>query len=240
MQQPENVTTLQVGEWCCEVSRKRIRNLYLKVRPDGKLHVSAPLHTSDASIRRFVTSRDSWVMRRMAVLEAHPSTSTSDLVDGSLLSVWGNVWMLEVREASRWSVEPPSLPPDAAPASGRVLLYAPSEATEDARRKRLLGWYRSILEPEADRCFSSWKERSGLAPDSWHARVMRSRWGSCAPASRRISLNVHLAEYPPECLDYVVVHELAHLVEPNHGTRFYALLDSLLPTWRDAKDMLEG
>ncbi|MDD3485973.1 MAG: DUF45 domain-containing protein, partial [Atopobiaceae bacterium] len=197
MKRSGNVTTLQVGEWCCEVCRKRIRNLYLKVGPDGTLSVSAPLHTSDATIRRFVTSRAAWVMRRMAAVEAHPSPDTSGLVDGSRLSVWGHVWTLEVRQTAHWSVEPRSCPPDVAAACGTVLLGAPSGASEAARRKRLLGWYRLLLEPEADRCFLSWQERSGLAPDSWHTRVMRSRWGSCAPGTRRISLNVHLAEYPP-------------------------------------------
>ena len=99
-------------------------------------------------------------------------------------------------------------------------------------------WYRKQLQNETERRLPVWEERTGLFCAEWKTKYMKTRWGSCNPGVRRIWLNVQLAKHPVACLDYVILHELAHFVERSHGPKFVAVLDEYMPTWRSVRKEL--
>ncbi len=157
---------------------KRIKNVNLRVKPDGTVAVSAPPWTTDAQIASFVTAKRAWIDERM-----------------------------------------------------RAHAESPYGLAEDASAEEVAAW-RAEVEAVAPALVAKWEQAMGVQAGKIAYRSMTSRWGSCNPKTGRICLNVQLAKFPPECLEYVVVHELCHLLERGHGPRFKALMDSFLPDWR--------
>lgn len=169
------------------VTRKRIKNVHLRVKPPhGRVEVSAPLTTSDAFIREFVRAKRAWIEARIAADAQSP----------------------------------------------RVL-------AEEASPEEQAEW-KALVAACVPMLIAKWEPIMGVKAGKLAYRNMKSRWGSCQPSTGRICINTRLALYPPDCLEYVVVHELCHLIERGHGPRFYALLDALLPEWRASRAKLRG
>ena len=149
---------------------------------------------------------------------------------GGLVYVWGIRHRLKVIErAGRPHVE---LDRD------RLLLYVPPEYDSESRRQLLSRWYREQLRERLPNLVSMWEPRIGRIVSRWSIRRMKTKWGSCNRETGHIWFNLELASKHPDCLEYIVVHEMAHLVERNHGDRFIKLMDKLLPDWRARRDML--
>ena len=119
-------------------------------------------------------------------------------------------------------------------------LFAPSDSTPDQREAALSRWYRSKLKAEADILFTKWQEVIGVEATNWGIRRMKTKWGSCNTQSKRIWLNLELAKKPLECIEYIVIHELAHLIERHHNDRFIAVMDKHLPQWRSLRKLLNS
>ena len=113
-----------------------------------------------------------------------------------------------------------------------MVLQTRPGATEAKRRSVVDEWYRQQVKEEASPLIQKWERKMGVSVENFTVRKMKTRWGSCTPASRTIRLNLELAKKSPECLEYVIVHELAHLLEPSHNSRFVALMDQFLPEWK--------
>ena len=166
------------------LARKRIKNVNLRVKADGQVEVSAPLHATDAFVASFVCEKRPWIEAKRAEMAASPRA-------------------------------------EAAAAS-------PEEVAA----------WRAVVEACVPPLVAAWEPIMGVRAGRLAYRNMTSRWGSCQPATGRICINVRLALYPPECLEYVVVHELCHLRERGHGQRFKDLMDTYMPDWRERRAKL--
>lgn len=197
---------LHVDDLEVHVVRKRQKNMYARVKPDGRIAVTAPLHFSDGEIAWFIREkRDLILKHRERVLEGKAASGD----DGA------------GRQDGTTGPRAPSS----------------SEASGPPSKKELAEW-RAVVEAFTPALVERWAPAIGVRPGALAFRNMVSRWGSCNVKTGRICINVQLAAFPPECLEYVVVHELCHLIEPNHGPRFKALLDAHLPRWREAEAIL--
>lgn len=214
-----------------EIVRKDIKTLRLTVRPDGTVRVSAPRSLSDRSIRRFVQDKAAWILRQQARFAARPQPLCRQYLSGEPLHVWGREYYLQVTEH---------------PGRENTLLLAGDQALLSVRQGSTLSqkaafvkeWYRAQLQAETGQRLPLWEARTGLRCQSWRTKYMTTRWGTCNPAAGRIWLNLQLAQRPAECLDYILLHELAHLEVPHHGPAFQALLDRHMPQWREVRRLL--
>ena len=209
------------------VVRKRIKNLYLTVSPrDGAVRVSAPAHVPDAAVLDFVRSKADWIARQQARLaDIAPKTPVPD----GQVSVWGRPYSLCFAPG-----QPSAL------ADGRLRLSVPQDSTSEQRHEALTQFYRAALHDEITRRLPVWEAITGLYCAGWQIRDMKTRWGSCTPGTKKLRFSLALARRPLVCLDYVLLHELAHLQVPNHGSEFTALLDRYMPNCRDVRALLNG
>ncbi|MDR2399895.1 MAG: M48 family metallopeptidase [Endomicrobium sp.] len=122
----------------------------------------------------------------------------------------------------------------------RALLTIRKESAAKQRENFVREWYRSLLKAEIVRLLPKWEKATGLKTSSWQTKYMTTRWRTCNSKTRKIWLNLQLAKKTPECLEYIILHELAHLVEKKHNKRFSSLMDKYMPMWRDIKTTLNG
>jgi len=209
-----------------EVTRRRgQKNLYLRIRGDGKVIVSAPSHLPDRQIEAFVRDRSEWLARRLAHRAEHARPEPDGF--GEDLSLWylGRAYPLRHVEASRNGVS----------FDGTAFLFR-GQAGEP-----FLGALRRFYLREARRYIADrvafWSERMGLKPKALRFRRYKSRWGCCAP-DNTLSFNTALMRYDPELIDYVVVHELAHIRHKNHGPAFWALVARHMPDFKSLRKRL--
>ena len=202
-----------------ELQRKWIRNLWLRLRADGSVLVSAPLFTTDAAVERFLLRKRDWLLQRLEIKESSP-----DIPERAVL--WGEELRLARRAGKRRGVTL---------SEGVLTVTLPDpESAEDCRRA-LAQWQKRVCAERIEalcRQYYPAFERRGVAFPSLSFRRMKTRWGSCRPQKGALSFNTRLAELPPDCADYVVVHELAHFLQANHSPAFYAEVERVLPDWK--------
>lgn len=226
-------TTIELGDIAIEVVRKNIRNLHLRVcPPDGSVRISAPLRMNLDSIRSFAISRVDWVRKHRQRMRERPQTMPLEYVDGECHYVWGVPHRLQVCEAN--------VDEKAELRDGKLVLTVRAGAGSRKRQAVLDQWYRESLMAVLPALAGKWEQRTGVKAGRWSARKMKTRWGSCNPRSGNIRLNTELAKKSRECLEYVLVHELAHVLEPSHNHRFKALMDRFMPEWRRLRAKLNG
>lgn len=209
-----------------EVVRKRVRHLRLSVSPPtGRVRVSVPLHVYDAEVRSLVLARLDWIRKHQARFTALPPASAYKMVSGEGHYYLGQCYPLRVIEAQ-------ARPRVVLNGNATLELYA-RPGSDTVRRAAILdGWYRQQLKGLLPEIITRWQAVMGVEAADWRIKKMKTRWGSCNRNAHRIWLNLELAKKPPRCLEYVVVHELTHLLERRHNARFKALMDRFLPHWR--------
>lgn len=214
-----------------EIIKKDIKNMHLSVLPpDGKVRVSAPNNLSDESIIMFVKTKLGWIKKQQEKFELQPRQSEREYVSGETLYVWGHQYFLQVE----YNQKKNSL----VLVGNKAILSVRKESTVKQREKFVNEWYRSLLKTEVEKYLPKWEAITGLYCDSWQSKYMTTKWGTCNTSTRKIWLNLQLAKKPVECLEYVILHELAHLKVKNHGPDFVAILDLHMPYWRECKKML--
>lgn len=214
-----------------EIIKKDIKNMHLSVLPpDGKVRVSAPNNLSDESIIMFVKTKLCWIKKQQEKFELQPRQSEREYVSGETLYVWGHQYFLQVEHNQKKN----SLVLE----GNKAILSVRKESTAKQREKFVNEWYRSLLKTEVEKYLPKWEAITGLYCDSWQSKYMTTKWGTCNTSTRKIWLNLQLAKKPIECLEYVILHELAHLKVKNHGPDFVAILDLHMPYWRECKKML--
>lgn len=205
--------------------RKRVRRLTLTVRPpEGDVRVSIPWHVSDADAIAFVAARIPWMRARIDDLRRAPRPASLRYQTGENVFLFGSPIPLRVVETRTPAV--PRLE------NGVLLLSVSPGAPESVRRAILHAWLRARLSEILAPLLERWTAAFGEAPVRWDIRSMKTRWGSCSAHKRHLRFNLQLAQVPPECIEYVVVHELAHLAVQNHSPAFWALVARHLPDWR--------
>ncbi len=215
-----------------EVVRKDIKNLHLGVYPpNGRVRVAAPLVISDEAVRLAVIDKLSWIRRQQARFAEQPRQSQREMVNGESHYFLGQRYRLDVHERE-------------APAGVAVRgiasldLFVRAGTSPEQREAVLLRWYREQLKALIPPLLEKWQSVLGVQVADWGIKKMKTKWGSCNPTSRRVWFNLELAKKPSQCLEYVVVHELVHLIERHHNERFAGLLDTHVPQWRQYREML--
>lgn len=225
-------SVLKIGELQVKVVRKAIKNLHLGVYPpDGHVRVAAPLVMSDEAIRLAVISRLGWIRRQQARFAGQERQSEREMVHGESHYYLGVRYRLLVEEV------------DAAPQvrvhGGNKLVLQVRPSADAAKRRAVLdGWYRRELKERIPPLLEKWQPIIGVEVAAWGVKRMKTRWGTCNVPARRIWLNLELIKKPPHCLEYILVHELVHLLERHHTDRFRALMDRFLPQWQLYRDEL--
>lgn len=221
---------LSISNITVEVIRKDIKNMHLRVQPpDGRVVLSTPHFVSDATIDGFVASKLAWIRRQQADIASQERQPRREGVTGESMYVWGKQCFLTVVEGAGYAID----------IAGQEATFAVrTGSSAEQREAHMREWYREQLFAEVERLLPIWEERTGLKCAEWKTKYMKTRWGSCNPEARRIWLNVQLAKHPVECLEYVILHELAHFVEKSHGSKFIAVMDAYMPTWRSIRKEL--
>ena len=231
---PTEIAQIEVAGIAVEVVRGPIKHLHLTVHPpDGRVRVSAPDRLDAEAVRLAVVSRLGWVRRQRAAFAAQPRQSARQMLSGECHYVWGERYRLNVVRhtgSNRVALRP----------NGELDLYVRPSADADRRAAILADWYRVELKDRMPDLVAAWESRLGVTVTDWRIKRMRTKWGACNVGARRIWLNLELAKKPSECLEYVVVHEMAHLLERSHNDRFVALLDEHLPSWRARRETLNA
>jgi predicted metal-dependent hydrolase len=216
-----------------DVVYKDIKNLHIGVYPPmGRVRVAAPTRLDDDQVRLAVIQRLPWIKRQRQELQTADRQSEREMVTGESHYVWGSRLRLKV-------VERPGRPHIEVDGN-RLLLYTRPEDTAEQRRALLDQWHRDQLREALPELISKWEERLELSVPKWSVRRMKTKWGSCNRESRHIWFNTELAKKHPDCLEYILVHEMGHYVERNHGERFTKVMDRYLPDWRSRRDRLNG
>ena len=206
------------------VHYKAIKHLYLRVNPStAEVSVTAPYTVRSQHIEAFVKSRLDWIIARQRKQEG--STQPTALVTGSTIPLWGQPYPVTVQQGRKthWTYSP---------AAGLTLSQTDVSSIE-SQRVLLDAFYKEQLAHKLPALVTFWQEKMDLYANHYSIRRMKTRWGSCNPNKRRISLNIWLAERPIEQLELVLVHELVHFLELKHNDRFKSLLQYYLPDWRE-------
>lgn len=215
-----------------EVTRNaRQKNLYIRVNPpEGTVTVSAPAEATEDAIRYYVLRKMPEITKVRDRMLAQPRQTKREYVSGEACYLWGKPHMLQViYEGNRYRIEK---------TPQRIIMHAPEGASEESREKALTEWYRRELKRVLPNVLKQCEERVGVEASACNIKYMKTRWGSCNIDEKRILINLQLVRKPIECLEYVVTHELVHLVERNHTNRFRALVEKYCPNWKEAKQLL--
>jgi len=213
------------------INKKEIKNMHLYVKPpDGHVEVSAPLHLSDESISMFIRTRIGWIKKQQEKFRVQPRQIAREYVSGETLYVWGKQYFLQVEYSNRGNAL--DLFGD------KAILTVRKESIAKQRENYVNEWYRGLLKAEIEKRLPKWENSSGLHCSGWQTKYMETKWGTCNTKTGKIWINLQLAKKPYECLDYVLLHELAHLQTKNHGVEFIAILDEFMPNWREVRKEL--
>jgi len=216
---------LLIGDISVDVIFKDIKNVHLSVHPPtGRVRISAPRRMKLDTIRVYAISKIDWIKKHQAKIQAQERETPREYLEHESHYVWGKRYLLKVDEANQ-------IPSVELRHTQMVLTVRPGNGVEK-REAIVSAWYRDEVRKAAAPLIEKWEAAMGVSANQLHIQRMKTRWGSCNPRTRSIRLNSELAKKPRECLEYVVVHELAHLLEPSHNARFIALMDKFLPNWK--------
>lgn len=225
---------LQVGDIEIDLVKKDIKNLHLSVHPpDGRVRISAPVQMNNEAIRLFAISKLSWIKKQRAKFKNQPRQPVREFLSGESHYYQGQRYLLNVittKKKQRVELD----------GSSQMNLYVREGARREQREKAMREWYRRQLKAQVPALIEKWEKRIGVKVNSWGVRQMKTKWGSCNTTAKRIWINLELAKKPPQCLEYIVVHEMVHLLERTHNERFVAYLDQYLPHWRSLKEELNS
>lgn len=224
--------TITVAGIPVTVTRKsRQKNLYIRVNPPGgDVTVSAPAEATEDAIRYYVLRKVPEITKVRDRMSAQPRQSKREYVSGEACYLWGTPHMLQViYEGNRYKIEK---------TPQRIIMYAPKGASKESRERALTAWYRAELKRVLPPILKQCEKRTGVETIACNIKYMKTLWGSCNINEKRILINLQLVHKPIECLEYVVTHELVHLLEKNHTNRFRALVEKYCPNWKEAKQLL--
>lgn len=228
------VRRISVSGIAVEVVHKDIKNLHLGVYPPaGRVRVAAPLVLSDEAVRLAIIDKLGWIKRQRAQFARQPRQSEREMVNGESHFFLGRRYRLRIHEhsgAARVALR----------GVASIDLFVRPSASAEKRESVLLDWHRTSLRKVVADLLSQWQPLLGVQVAHCGIKKMKTKWGSCNVSARRIWLNLELAKKPVQCIEYIVVHELVHLLERNHTERFAALMDRHLPDWRMRREVLNS
>lgn len=218
-----------------ELTKKNIKNLHLSVHPpDGKVKISAPKMMDDDSIRLFAISKLSWIKKQQKKFKDQERLPEREYVSGESHYFLGQRYLLNVvyTNRRRQGVEIRN--------KKYIDLFVRKNTPKYLRERVMTEWYRSELKKLIPLLIEKWEPIMGVKVNAFGVKQMKTRWGTCNPTAKRIWINLELAKKNPICLEYIVVHEMAHLLERSHNERFIAYMNKFMPNWRAVKAELNG
>lgn len=220
-----------LGDFSIDVVLKDIKNIHLSVYPpDGRVRISAPAQMDLETLRVYVISRLEWIKKQQAKLREQERETPREYLERESHYVWGKRYLLEIVERD----EPPSIELK----HSQILLQVRPGADEKKKQAVVDAWYRLEIKQALPALLAKWEALMGVKVERVFVRRMKTRWGSCNPGKGSIRLNTELAKKPTECLEYILVHEMSHLVEPSHNRQFVALMERYLPHWKQLRQEL--
>ena len=215
---------VRIGDMDVDVVFKDVKNVHLSVHPpSGAVRVTAPERMTLDTVRVFALAKRDWIKRQQRTLREQRRETPREYLERESHDVWGRRYLLHITEK------------DAAPMvelRHRTLWLQVRPGTDGAGRQTVVeGWYREQIKRAVPALLTHWEPIVGAKAQHVFVRRMKTKWGSCNPVSGNIRLNTDLAKKPRVCLEYVLVHELVHLLEPTHNARFVELMDRLMPNW---------
>jgi predicted metal-dependent hydrolase len=222
---------ITLGDIVADVILKDIKNVHLSVYPPyGHVRISAPERMSIDHIRAYAISKLGWIRQQQKKLLSQERISPREFINGESHYVWGKRYLMRVVE----SQDTPRIVVKAR----HLEIHVRLGTTLEKRDELLESWLRAQLKLAIPDLIARWEPKLQVQVSNFHVRRMKTKWGSCTPEKGSILLNTELAKKPIECLEYVIVHEMAHLLERNHNQRFIAIMDQVMPKWRFYKEEL--
>jgi predicted metal-dependent hydrolase len=223
---------IEVNGLTVDVVRKNIKNLHLAVYPpNGRIRVAAPMRVNDEAVRLAVVAKLGWIKRQQAKFEEQERESLREYVSGESHYFQGNRYLLNV-------IEQNGTPHVVIRNKKKIDLYIRPNSSQAQKEKVFSTWYREHLRTEIPALVTKWEKRIGVHADEWIIKKMKTKWGSCNIENKRILVNLELAKKSERCLEYIVVHELVHLLERLHNDQFLALMNKFMPNWKQYRDEL--
>lgn len=224
-------TQIKLGDITVDVVFKDIKNIHLSVNPPaGRVKISAPLRMNIDTIRVFVISKISWIKKKQKKFQEQERETPRQYLDLESHYVWGRRYLLKVIEV------------DEAPfvelKHKKMILRVRPEADEKKKQSIIDAWYREQLKKAVPPIIATWEPILGVKVERFFVQRMKTKWGSCNHKAHSIRLNTELAKKPKECLEYTIVHEMIHLLEPTHNARFITLMNQFMPFWQFCKNKL--
>ena len=223
--------TLEIDGIRAEISWKKIKNCYIRILPpDGRVHISAPQRMSNKTVKALFVDRLEWIRAKQKDLQQQPAPLPLQYLDGEEHCFLGQPYILQLQHSYR--KRQPII------SGNYLIIFLRTQGTNEQREQVLGQWYRQELEKMIPPLLKKWEPILKVHANEWRIRKMKTRWGTCNTVAKRIWINLELAKRPYECIEYVLVHELIHLLEPSHNKRFYDLMDHFLPGWQKQRKML--
>jgi predicted metal-dependent hydrolase len=227
-----NLYQITIGQLVIDVVKKDIKNIHLGVYPpDGNIRIATPLKVNDDRVRLFAISKLPWIKKQQAKFQAQSRQSPREFISGESHYFQGRRYLLNV-------IYHQSSPKVIIKNNTNIHLFVRENSTLEQRKKVMTEWYRQQLKEQIPTLLDKWQSITGLTANDWGIKQMKTKWGSCNITDKRIWLNLELAKKPQHCLEYVIVHELVHLLERNHNERFIAYMDKFMPQWTMYKEEL--
>ncbi len=214
-----------------DVVKKDIKNIHLAVYPPtGRVRIATPLHTTDDSIRLFAISKLGWIKRQQRNFEKQKRLPSKEFINRESHFFLGKRYLLNVVESSD--------KPKVIVRHSRLDLHVRPETSIDVKNQLLSDWYRNQLKNQISPLVTKWEKILKVKVQHWGVRKMKTKWGSCTIETQRILLNLELIKKPIACIEYIIAHELVHLLERHHNERFLSILSKHLPNWKNLKEEL--
>jgi predicted metal-dependent hydrolase len=216
-----------------EVVKKDIRNMHLNVLPPaGRVRISAPYGTTDGAINLFAVKKISWIKKQVVKFQNQARQTEREYVTGESHYLWGRRYRLEIRHSNKAN--------NIELKGNKLILTVREKSTRQQRENVINEWYRAELKAKLPELISKWEEIIGVKANAVGVKNMLTRWGTCNSKDKKVLINLQLAKKPPECLEYIVVHELLHLLEKTHTANFIEYMDTYIPNWRVTKSELNS
>jgi predicted metal-dependent hydrolase len=228
-----NHSVISVSNIEVRIERKDIKNLHVGVYPPyGKVRVATPLHIDDEAVRLAIISRLPWIKKQKESFENQPRQTKREMVSGESHYFLGKRYLLDVINSnSKYQV---------IKKHSKLELHVRANTSIENKQKVLNEWYREELKKEVSKLIPKCEKLVGVKIDTWEVKKMKTKWGSCNIENKKILLNLELAKKSLESIEYIIVHEMVHLLERHHNENFKMFMDKFIPNWRERRDELNG
>lgn len=225
---------INIGNIDIEFIRKNIKNIHLSVHPpEGRVRLAVPKRLDDESARLFAISKLPWIKKQRKKFLSQERQSKREFVSGESHYFSGRRYLLNVierKEKQRVEIRNKKY----------IDLFVRPNSTLEKRKKIMNEWYRDYLKETIPAYINKWEKIIGVSVNEFRVRRMKTKWGTCNIGAKRIWINLELAKKTPRCLEYIIVHEMVHLLERHHNEKFHAYMDKFMPNWRGIRAELNN